>query len=175
VLETAPAPEAPEAPPTPPMVFSCEDFRASIQEAMPMIVRHGEELGLTELPWPFRPAFNVLADTCNEGRGVWITARDREGTMIGYALFMLGPGLFLRDTLVGTCVALYVTPEWRVRGLRPVGLRFLQFCEAEMRRRGVGLVEIAAMEGSSLAGFLPKLAYRPVQTVLWKNLEETTP
>jgi GNAT superfamily N-acetyltransferase len=138
-----------------------------------MIRRHADELALTGLPWPFRPALNMMAEMCEDGRGVWLVARDGEGTMIGYALFLLGPGMFLRDTLVSTCVALYVDPEWRVRGLRPVGLRFLQFCESEMRGRGAGLLEIAAMEGSALAGFLPKLAYVPAQTVLWKNLEET--
>lgn len=155
-----------------PLAFGIEDFRSTASEAIPLIQAHGDELGLTEMPCPFRPALNLVAASCEAGLAVWFTAREREtGALVGYALYALGAGQFFRTTLVASRQWIYLDPAYRRRGLLGLGYRFLEFCDAEMVRRGAGLIEQTAMLGTGFDRVLRRSGYEPVEELYWKHIE----
>lgn len=170
IVETSPEPD----PYVLPLVFSVADFRSTAIEAIHLIKAHGEELGLLDMPWPFKPALNLVRAACEAGLAVWFTAREREhGTLVGYALYALSPGQFFRETLCASREWIYLDPSHRIgKGLQPLAYRFLQFCDAEMERRGVGLIEQTAMRGTGFGRMLTKAGYRPVEDVYWKHIEQ---
>ena len=101
----------------------------------------------------------------------YVTATDRNGRVIGYAMVAIEHGS--DDTFEvkgGTAevVTLVVTQDWRSAG---VGRKLLGAAEAIARDNGVDTVKIAVMSGNARArNFYEASGYSVAEYVLYRNL-----
>lgn len=156
----------------PAMTFRVEDFDRTVQEAVPLLRRHADEVLEGRIPAPVRPKLSVWAKWCRSGAGLWIVARGRDGTMQGYALFTIGESLTYADTKVATAYLLYLTPEARRRGLSRSAKRLIDYCEEQLAARGVRVIEQHTWVGTGLWRLLDFSGYQRVQEVFWKQIGE---
>ena len=151
-----------------------ESFKDTVTEAIPLLKKHGLELGLFDQPWDHEPRLNMIAAFEMEGGVVWITARDSSGELVGYALFFIVPSLTFKDLMVASCEWVYLARE-----SRRVFKRMLRFCETTMAAKGCGAATfgiwgVETMQkaiGEKRTGrLLRKLGYEAKQVAYWKPI-----
>jgi hypothetical protein len=154
--------------------FAIESFRDTVTEAIPMLKKHGLELGLFDQPWDHEPKLNMIAEFELEGGVVWITARKPNGELVGYALFFIVPSLTFKDLMIASCEWVYLARE-----SRRVFKRMLRFCEAAMAAKGCGAATFGiwgvetlqkAIGETRTGRLLRKLGYEAKQISYWKSI-----
>jgi len=110
-----------------------ESFTAAIPELKPIFTRHWEELALNKDIVPLDMMYETYEQREAMGEVCFVTLRDK-GTIIGYFVGFISPGLHYRTCL--TCITdiFYVEPDRR--GAR-AGVMLFQVVEEELKRRGV--------------------------------------
>lgn len=111
-----------------------ERYSDAVKEAMPLIRAHGNELGLTALPHPWRPALNLYAECADLGNALWFSVRNEDLTLVGYALYLFCPSTLFAGKVHAILEAIYLKPEYRTVAL----LRQLWHeGDAWMRKKGI--------------------------------------
>lgn len=117
--------------------YQSEPFSGVIREALPLLRRHWQEVALYHDRIPLEPDFDYYYAMERMGRVALITARSH-GTLVGYMMQVVGPGVHYLKTLWSNNVVLWVDPAFRGR----IGLALLIKMEEHLRSRGVTLFEI---------------------------------
>jgi GNAT superfamily N-acetyltransferase len=101
-------------------------------------------------------------------------AARRDGRLVGYAVFLIGPSLHYAGRLIGDADAYFLLPSER-RG--PVGVALLRAAEAALRRRGVtecwARVKLHVQPGRGrrdLRVLFARLGFRAVEILMRKRL-----
>ena len=82
-------------------------------EAMPLLLRHWEELALNKATTPLDPDWKAYQRL--EDAGVLhVTTLRRGGDLIGYVSFLVAPNLHYQTVIVATDDVFFLAPEYRV-------------------------------------------------------------
>ena len=83
---------------------------------------------------PLDPQYSVYLERDRLGELLMVVLRDEDGTIAGYFIGFIAPGLHYKTCLTCTMDIFYVCDEYR-GGTAP--LRLFRFVERELRARGV--------------------------------------
>jgi hypothetical protein len=121
---------------------------------------------------PLAPARDVYLASADAGIIRCCVARDG-GAMVGYAVFFVRPNPHYATSVQAVQDVFYLDPQ--LRGV--TGVRFLQFCEAELRAEGVQVMYHHAKVAPHLpmGRILARLGYEPVDTIFAKRLDTVAP
>jgi hypothetical protein len=127
-------------------------------ELLPLFVQHH-----AASDGPLRnERLNVDTDTyelVDEAGGLrCFTARDAEGTLIGYAGFFVREHLHHKHLKIASHDVLFVAPSHREGA---TGLRLMAYANGELAREDVSLVTHVAHVGSPFGAMLERLRYVP--------------
>ena len=149
-----------------------ETFNGFYPEALPMLLRHHAEIDdFPELPLQIDEHLYRQSEAFDELR--IFTARLDRGpadplTLIGYAIFLIGPDTRHQGSIGARQDAVYVEPEQR-KGT--VGIQLLKFAEQELRREGVSVVyHFVKRTHPEFGRILARQGYRETETVWAKRL-----
>jgi hypothetical protein len=161
------------------LTFHVERLRDVAEEAILLMREHARELGLFDEPWPLRPKFNELAQAIDDGAAVWVSAREADGLLCGYAVFTLSHSILFDGLTMASCDMLHLKQVSR-RRLK----RFMRFCEAELRGRGCAAAVVSPW-GPMLSGTrigepalgwqLRQAGYHPKQVVYYRDIRRGVP
>jgi GNAT superfamily N-acetyltransferase len=145
--------------------FARESMAAVREEILPLLHAHWAEVAhYADMPlnpnWPWYEASEAA------GQLRIFTARDGE-TLIGYAIYVIGPGLHYRDFTYANQDILFVLPEYR-RGF--TGRELLRFTEQALRADGVHLVLQHVKVAHDFGPLLRREGYEPIDTIWGKRL-----
>ncbi|MDE1868113.1 MAG: hypothetical protein KGI08_10455 [Thaumarchaeota archaeon] len=92
--------------------YKWERFGNVARELRPLVARYRCEIGRDYEP--YNPDWNAyyLLDR-NNSVGVW-TARNLNGTLVGFILWVFNRSLHSTNTIFGLADLIYLAPEWRV-------------------------------------------------------------
>lgn len=86
--------------------------------------------------------------------------------MIGYAVFLLTPTLHAKSTLHAMSDVIYIAPKYRQNY---VGIKFIQFCENDLKAAGAKVVHII-LKVASAGRALERYAYKIFEVTYMKVL-----
>lgn len=138
-----------------------ERYADTLREAMPLMRQHAQEIGLLHLPRPWRPALNLYRDIEVEGRLIWLSVRDPDLHLIGYAMYVLCPSTLFSGQTHAILEWVYVRPDQRSVAI----LRQL-WEEGRKAVRAKGAVSLCR------ASWARKGGRHPIQVVHWTIFEE---
>ena len=148
-------------------VFAIERYADVINEAGPLIEKHYDELAsYKDISLRLRHKLYQIAEIL--GEFVLFTVRD-EGNLVGYAPFFLREPMHYEGSLWAFGDVIWVHPEWRKRGL---GRELVQFCEAQLSKRGVAVVNLGMKTAHPALGvLLESEGYGPKEIHYQKRLK----
>lgn len=117
------------------MRFALEPFERWHEEAAPLFRAHWELVGRHKDLLPLN--VDVARWIRIEREGMVAAFSARIGWQLeGYALYLTSPSLNYAGTVAAYCHAIYVSPR-EIAGMKIFRLRrFVDFCDAELKRRG---------------------------------------
>lgn len=110
-----------------------ETLADTLPEIKPVLPMHYEELALNQDKVPLDPQYGVYLERERRGELILVTLREA-GTLIGYFIGFIAPGLHYQTCLTCTMDIFYVHPEHRGNG---GGVTLFRYVECELKRRGV--------------------------------------
>lgn len=151
-----------------PIVFQIEPAAAVHAEILPLADRHWREVEAAL--YGGEHVIDIDLYTLLERRGAFalITARDdADGSLQGYAAFVLTDKTHCKNILAATCDALYLSPAHR-GGLAV--LRMLRFAETLLKERGVTRIQYSSPASRDCGAIFRRLGARMTETVYLKDL-----
>ena len=94
------------------ITFAIESFKQTLPEFEPILHDHYEELALNQDKVPLSPQYNIYFDREKIGQLLFVTARF-EGSIIGYFIGFVSPGLHYSTCLTCQMDIFYVKKEYR--------------------------------------------------------------
>ena len=135
------------------MTFAREDLSSVMDDVMPLVQRHWDELG----EWTGMPFSDTLDRYLETDRVRFYTVR-RDGKIVGYSLFVLAEDEHV-GVLAATEAALYLLPEYRGR---TIGYRFLAWTEEQLDSEGAQIIYRHTTPTVPLGPLLEKLGHQVV-------------
>jgi GNAT superfamily N-acetyltransferase len=83
------------------------------------------------------------------------TARDEAAKLVGYAVYFVAPHLHFKQSLQATQDVLFIDKE-----SRGFGMRFIRWCDEQLRVAGVQVVANAVAEANDYALVLRRMGYK---------------
>jgi GNAT superfamily N-acetyltransferase len=137
-----------------------EPWRPTIEEMMPLLPLHWEELALDRDKVPLMPQWHVYDERDARGELLLVVLRE-DGKAIGYYWGFIAPGLHYASCLTSTMDIFFVHPEHRNgRG----GVVLFQAVERELRRRGVQRWFVGTKLHADCSALFKRLGFAPVET-----------
>jgi len=109
-----------------------ESFEQTLPELLPLLPIHYAELALNQDQVPLDPQYDLYIERERLGQVLMVTLREG-GTLVGYFIGFVAPGLHYKSCLTCTMDIFYVHPD--KRGGR-AGITLFKAVEAELNRRG---------------------------------------
>lgn len=135
------------------VVFQRELVQDCFCELIPLLAEHGRELEYHR-DLLLDPEFSKYELLENSGLLRTYTARDHENKLIGYALFFFSTHLHFKKTIFATCDILYIQPK-----RRGFGLRFLMWCNDNLRRDGAKRIDYYVNENFDYSPILRRMGF----------------
>lgn len=135
----------------------------------PLLQMHHDELALDRDRIALSPRWDRYNAMESAGLLLVFTARESRA-LIGYAAFFLYPHMHCDRLTVAANDVLFLHPDCRKGS---AGLKFLRFCESEIKKQphdGVLKIAWSAKPNSALESLLPRLDYATEETVFTKIL-----
>ena len=144
-------------------VFAREHPSDVIEEIKPLLCLHWEEIAhYQDIPlepdwdWYLRnPAVRVF------------TAR-KDGMMIGYVVYFVGPSRHYRSSIQGMQDILFVHPMYRGS---TIGYRLIKFCDDQLRAEGVQVSYQHVKAAHDFSPLLLKQGYELIDNIYGKRLD----
>jgi hypothetical protein len=136
-----------------------------VSEVQDLLAMHYEELTLNKDKVRLKPMWEKYAALENAGAFVVYTAR-KNGALVGYGAFFINQHLHYADLTVAANDVLFLHPEHRT-GRN--GIRLIQFCENELRKK-IGSFKLTwhAKLGTDLGSVLNRMGYSTEESMLAK-------
>lgn len=83
------------------------------------------------------------------------TARDEDGKLVGYAVYFVTPHLHFKQSIHATQDVLFIDKEHR-----GFGMRFIRWCDEQLRAAGVHVVINAVSEANDYSLVLRRMGYK---------------
>ena len=149
------------------VVMAEERLAMCWDEAQPLLVKHWREIAThQDIPLSINRAFYERAEA--DGKLCILTAR-REGVLVGYAVFFIGPNQHYSTSLQALQDIFYVDPS--VRGAM-IGARLIHEADRILREKGVQVVfHHVKTRHPILGALLARKGYTAVETIFSKRLD----
>lgn len=121
---------------------------------------HFEELALDKAKTPLDPQYEVYLAREARGEVVAVTLREA-GSIVGYFIGFVAPGLHYRRTLTYTMDIFWVRPDHRNRS---GGLKLMRCLMRELKRRGVQRAFLGSKLHKDSGRLFEAFGFRPVET-----------
>ena len=143
--------------------FSSERVAAVWPEIYPLFEKHWNEIAhFKDIPLdPDVELYNSLDDL---GIMRVFTARD-DGKLIGYSVYFVGPHIHFRKSIHATQDVFFINKE-----NRGFGMRFLRWCDDELRRDGVQVVINAVSQSNDYSPVLRRMGYKESEKMFCRRL-----
>lgn len=143
--------------------FRKERFEEAWDEAITLMQQHHDEVG------PFRgekltASLNVFAGLEMGGSARLFTARE-DDELLGYATFMIGANPNYVHLTQAVQSAIFIRPD-----KRGFGARFIDWCDAELKKDGVNVVFQYVSIHHDFSSTLLRLGYEKAETVYLRRL-----
>jgi GNAT superfamily N-acetyltransferase len=148
------------------ITFHDERFEDVIDEAMPLLRRHWEEIALNKDTVPLDPDIERYKQISSIGMLHITTARDG-GDLIGYAAYFIMPNLHYRSVIVGETDIFWLAPEYR-KGM--VGARLLKTAETHLINKGVNTVVSKVKISHDVGALFERLGYTAIERIYMKKV-----
>ena len=151
-----------------PLTFHVEAFSDAIEDALPLLLDHYNEIALNKETTPFDPSWEQYWTLEQAGVLHIVTARD-EGKLVGYSAYILLKRNLHYALSVAESDIFYLAPEYR-KGLN--GARMLKFAEDSLRALGVQRIvtKTKLTPEHDLGPLLERLGFAPIERVYVKVL-----
>jgi L-amino acid N-acyltransferase YncA len=137
-----------------------EQYPEFVLEAKPLFPAHWKELALDKDQVPLDPDYNEYQRRHEAGMVMVVTARE-DGTLAGYSVNFVAPGLHYRTCITLTTDIYWVRPD--ARGAR-MGLEMFALVEKLARARGVHRIFAGVKDHFSAAWMFERLGFTKVET-----------
>ena len=151
--------------------FTRDRFAVAWPGIEPLLAAHWREVAY---PGGFPADDAPVADVATyleadaAGRLVCFTVRAPGDSVVGYAMFWVGPFPQRCGMLAAWAEAVYLRPEARDGR---TGAHFLRFCEEELRGLGIRVIHHSVRAGRDFSPVLDRLGYVQAEVVYAKHLE----
>ena len=141
------------------MTAAPEPWRPTLDELMPMLPLHWDELALDKGRVPLVPRWDIY-DARNAAGELLLVVLRENGRAIGYYWGFIAPGLHYATCLTAQMDIFYVHPEHRTgRG----GTILFQAVEKELRRRGAQRWTVGAKLHRDASPLFKRLGFTPIE------------
>ena len=145
-----------------------ESFTANIPEIKALIHQHWEKLALNKDKVPLDPQWNNYIARESLGELLFIALRNK-GKMVGYAIFLIAPGLHYKTCLTATMDIWNVLPGYE--GPKAL-LTLWNAVEKELKRRGVNRSFVGEKLHKPCGKLYKYLGYEPVEMTYAKWIQD---
>jgi len=126
-----------------------EKLEQTLPELKPLFPLHYQELALNKDKVPLQPNYGLYIQRDRAGEVFFVALRE-SGSLIGYFVGFIAPGLHYSTCLTLTMDILYVHPDKRKEG---AGVILFDAVKAEAKRRGVQRVFVGEKVHSPIGPF----------------------
>jgi GNAT superfamily N-acetyltransferase len=141
------------------ITFHVERLADELENLKPWFPIHWAELALNQDKVPLDPQYHVYLEREARGEVLFVAARD-QGTIVGYFVGFVAPGLHYQTCLTLTMDIFWVEPEHRGSG---AGYHLFKFVEQESRQRGVQRIFVGSKLHKDASWLFEKLGYQEVE------------
>lgn len=122
--------------------------------------KHYHEIAWQPDAIPLKPDYEMYGKLNKLGIVVNYAVRE-EGKLLGYAVWIVKTHMHYTTTLFAKNDILYIDPDFRGSML---GIRLLQFCEEELKKRGVKVLSLHIKKVFDWGRVVERLGYENVET-----------
>lgn len=137
-----------------------ESFEQGLAELQVLLPLHYEELALNRDKVPLIPQYHVYIERERRGELLYVTLREA-GTLVGYFIGFIAPGLHYSTCLTCTMDIFYVRKENRVGRC---GINLFKFVQRELIRRGVQRWFVGSKLHADASALFKYLKFVPCET-----------
>jgi GNAT superfamily N-acetyltransferase len=148
------------------MEFSEEKLCQCLDEAMPLIVDHWENIALNKDTIALSPLWDTYTELEKIGVLKIITAR-QEKKLVGYAVYVISPSLHYSDQIVADADVFWLDPEHR-KGM--AGIRLFKHAEKVLKSYGVTRILNKVKIHFDVGMVFERMGYEPIERVYSKSL-----
>lgn len=143
-----------------------ESFEERLIELQTLLPEHYKELALNQDKVPLSPQYSQYITREREGALLFVTLRDA-GTMVGYFIGFIAPGLHYSTCLTCTMDIFYVRQDKRKGS---AGIRLFRFVEVALKHRGVQRWFMGSKIHADASALFKRIGAKPVETYYSKWL-----
>jgi N-acetylglutamate synthase-like GNAT family acetyltransferase len=136
-----------------------EPWRPTLDEMLPLLPLHWEELALDKDKVPLMPQWLVYDERDAKGELQIVVLRE-DGRIIGYYWGLISPGLHYASCLTANMDIFFVHPEHR-KGRN--GIILFQAVERDLRRRGVQRWFVGTKLHRDCSALFRRLGFEPIE------------
>lgn len=151
------------------ITIQVESFTEQLDELMPLLPLHYEELALNKDKVPLAPQYDIYMKREELGELIFVTVREL-GELIGYFIGFIAPGLHYKTCLTCTMDIFYIHPEKRGSS---IGADLFRFTEKELTRRGVQRWFVGSKCHMDASWLFERLGFDRVEVYYSKMLGES--
>ena len=137
-----------------------------LEEVKPLLEKHWEEIAHYK-DIPLDPDYDMYLKGQQVGMIHAYVARDGDGKVIGYAVYVVRPNIHYKKCLTATEDIIYIDPE-----RRGVGLFLIKWCDEQLKLLGVQMVTHHIKFAHDWSKALMRLGYEKTDMQLCKRLDK---
>jgi len=141
------------------LTIEVEAYSSVIPELRPLLHEHYKELALNQDKVPLQPRWGVYEQAEAADDLLMVICRDN-GTVIGYFVGFIAPGLHYETCLTCKMDIFYVAPSHRGGSL---GIRLFKYVERELKARGVQRIFVGSKCHADASVLFERLKYSKVE------------
>ena len=145
--------------------FQRENLAQFIPDALPLMRNHYAEVARYQ-DIPFDPDWDAYYSMESAGAFRVFTARDFDGSLIGYACFFVHRNLHYKTSRQAVQDVIYIDPS--VRGF---GREFIGWCDDQLKGEGVQVVYHHVKCAKDFSSALVKLGYEKIEYIYGRRLD----
>lgn len=148
------------------ITYQTESFAGCIDEAMPLLEMHWQEIALNRDTVPLAPDMDVYRQLDKDG-SMHITTARADGALVGYAAFLIMTHLHYTSLTVADGDIYWLAPEYR-KGL--VGPKMLMAAEKALGERGVNVITNKVKIAHDVGVLFERMGFDAIERVYAKRI-----
>ena len=149
------------------MHYEVEDFRDIKDELVPITQAHWEDVALNQDSVALNPDWGVYEYLQEHGNLQIVTARNDEGVMVGYVVYIISPWLHYRDHILADGDVFWLHPDYR-KGL--TGIKLLRAAEDFLKQYGVDFIINKVKLHKDIGPLFERMGFKPIERVYAKRI-----